>query len=513
MSDENGHLPDGWKVTTVGEVTTLCRRGRSPAYDGGATQVVNQKCVRAGTSVDLQHSKLTNEAARALPEWVLLKQGDVLVNSTGKGTLGRVGWLRETPSRVTADTHVAIVRAITELVSPQFLGWYLHSMEQDLVALSTGSTEQKELKATDLAAMRVPLPPRTEQDRIVRKVEEMLRWVGIGEQRFVDASTGLARFRASVVAGALSGDVAVDPEGDSASAMLQGILARRRDTWERAELERLSRRRGGPPATDDWKRRYPEPMQPAPPDGWELPDGWTWATVDQLSTMVQYGSSAKTGDDSNGVPVLRMGNIQGGRLLLAALKYLPREHDEFPSLFVEEGDILFNRTNSPELVGKVAVARGLPVPCSFASYLIRVRLADGVVPEWVSYFLNSAHGRAWVRSVVTQQVGQANVNGTKLRAVTVPLPPRSVQDHLVREVDSYLQSASHMTATLVRSRKQATDLKRSVLQAAFSGQLDTRSSSGPPVDRLVQSHQRGVAERGTLRRTPRKNRRAASTAE
>src|SRR4051812_12697899 len=97
----------------------------------------------------------------------------------------------------------------------------------------------------------------------------------------------------------------------------------------------------------------------------ELPEGWTWATGDELATRVDYGSSAKTNENSEGVPVLRMGNILEGRLDLRDLKYLPANHDEFPRLFLEAGDILFNRTNSAELVGKAAVYAGRPLPCSF----------------------------------------------------------------------------------------------------------------------------------------------------
>ena len=70
-----------------------------------------------------------------------------------------------------------------------------------------------------------------------------------------------------------------------------------------------------------------------------------WATVEQLSTLVQYGSSAKTSEETKGVPVLRMGNIENGRLSLDKLKYLPKDHDEIPNLLLYKGDLLFNPTN------------------------------------------------------------------------------------------------------------------------------------------------------------------------
>src|SRR5262249_8511391 len=133
------------------------------------------------------------------------------------------------------------------------------------------------------------------------------------------------------------------------------------------------------------------------------------ATVDQCSSMIQYGSSAKANAHPVGVPVLRMGNLTlNGQLALDDLKFLPADHSEFPDLLLEPDDLLFNRTNSAELVGKTAIYAGEPSPCSFASYLIRVRLLPGVRPPILAIAINGGFGRAWIKKVVNQTVGQAN---------------------------------------------------------------------------------------------------------
>ena len=166
-----------------------------------------------------------------------------------------------------------------------------------------------------------------------------------------------------------------------------------------------------------------------------LPNGWEWKLVGEMVEQMQYGTSAKTSQDATGVLVLRMGNIQNGELVLDVLKYLPADHDEFPDLLLRDGDVLFNRTNSAELVGKTAVYRGNPAPCSCASYLIRARLLPAYVPEFLAYYINSPFGRAWVSTVVSQQVGQANVNGTKLKALSVPVPGLEEQQKIVAEIE------------------------------------------------------------------------------
>jgi type I restriction enzyme S subunit len=203
----------------------------------------------------------------------------------------------------------------------------------------------------------------------------------------------------------------------------------------------------------------------------ELPKGWVWATVGQLAVKVQYGSSAKTNENPSGVPVLRMGNIFEGRLKREGLKYLPKSHSEFPDLFLEKEDLLFNRTNSPELVGKTAVYIGNPNPCSFASYLIRVQFNNGASSHFVSSFINSAYGRNWIKTVVSQQVGQANVNGTKLQALSIPLPPAKEQKVIVEEIESLLSVTEEIEETIDINLKRAECLRQAILKKAFSGRL------------------------------------------
>jgi type I restriction enzyme S subunit len=200
---------------------------------------------------------------------------------------------------------------------------------------------------------------------------------------------------------------------------------------------------------------------------------WPRTTVAKIAADVRYGTSAKTSESPHGVPVLRMGNIVDGRLSLAKLKFLPNNHPEFPDLLLKSGDVLFNRTNSAELVGKTAVYHGTREPCSFASYLIRVRLGDEYSPNFLSYYLNSTYGRAWIASVVSQQVGQANVNGTKLKALEIPNPPLAEQTRIVADVERKLSVAEELEAVVNANLQRATRLTQSILHKAFEGKLSS----------------------------------------
>ena len=181
-----------------------------------------------------------------------------------------------------------------------------------------------------------------------------------------------------------------------------------------------------------------------------------------------------------------MVNIGDGRLDLSDLKFLPLDHEEFPRLFLDPGDLLFNRTNSAELVGKTAVYHGQPAPCSYASYLIRIRLAGQAEPEYIAAFVNSAAGSEWIRSVVSQQVGQANVNGTKLRACLIPLPPIREQKQIVVALEEATSILRVVGDAIVVASRRSSKLRQSILKWAFEGKLVEQDPDDEPASALLE---------------------------
>ncbi|MGH9871815.1 MAG: restriction endonuclease subunit S [Pyrinomonadaceae bacterium] len=159
------------------------------------------------------------------------------------------------------------------------------------------------------------------------------------------------------------------------------------------------------------------------------------AELGSLLELVQYGTSEKANTNSDGTPILRMSNIIDGQLDLGRLKYIQLAERERRKLLLRDADILFNRTNSKELVGKCAVfhARGDYV---FASYLIRLRvIADQASPDFIAYAINSPIGRLQIDALSRQIIGQANVNTDEIRSLRIPLPPLSIQSDIVRRIE------------------------------------------------------------------------------
>lgn len=456
-------------------------------YTESGPRVVRLQNIGDGEFVD-EYAHISDSHFRQLVRHHV-RAGDVVIAALGE-TLPRSCVIPPSVGPALVKADCPRFRPNSDLISAEFANYALNSPG---VRRRTGTiihgVGRPRLNLSEIRGLWLPVAPRGEQDRIVAKLDELFSDLDAGVAALERAQANLKRYRAAVLKAAVEGKLteqwrAEHPDVEPASELLARILNERRAKWEADKLAEFERKRKTPPT--GWREKYVEPTPPVISRLTVLPQGWCWATVEQLSQFVRYGSSAKTSEESNGVPVLRMGNIVEGNLDLGELKYLPHDHDEFPLLLLESGDLLFNRTNSAELVGKTAVYRGTPSPCSFASYLIAVRYLTGCDPDFVSMCLNSTYGRRWVASVVSQQVGQANVNGTKLQAFTLPLPPIYEQEQLValfREMKS--QSERAMVA-IEHGLKRAARLRQSILMEAFEGNLVSQDPSDEPASVLLE---------------------------
>jgi restriction endonuclease S subunit len=172
-----------------------------------------------------------------------------------------------------------------------------------------------------------------------------------------------------------------------------------------------------------FRERFRKPTYPAVP-------------LRSVVSLVQYGCSSLATEAPIGVPMLRMSNLQDDGWDLRELKYIELEADELERYRVLPGDLLFNRTNSKELVGKCEV-----FPESgdwvFASYLIRVRLRrEAVIPQFVSDFLSTRTGRLQIDRLSRQIIGMTNINAEELKEILLPLPPPPQQCELVAAMDA-----------------------------------------------------------------------------
>lgn len=479
-----------WPMTRLGDICEKITDGTHhspPNHVSGEFKYVTAKNIKPW-GLDLQDiSYIDAKTHREIYSRCDVRKHDVLYVKDG-ATTGRVA-LNPLDEEFSLLSSVAVLRPGAAL-RPKYLMYALQEKRTlDRMLSGVAGVAITRLTLKKLNDSVIPLAPVAAQDRIVDKLEELLSDLDAGVAELKAARKKLAQYRQSLLKAAVEGRLTEawraqhgEPE-ESGAQLLARILRERRAWWETKQLARFEAQGKTPPSS--WRDRYEEPAATITAGLSEIPAGWTWATVEQLSVEQKYGSSAKTNESGSGIPVIRMGNVQDGELDLGKLKYLPATHDEFPELYLTDGDMLFNRTNSPELVGKSAVYRSQISPCSYASYLIAVRFSPSIIPELVAAYINSGFGRRWVKSVVTQQVGQANVNGTKLAALAIPLPPAKEQREIARMLAEQQMLAMEQQANVAHALRQSAAQRKNILQSAFSGQLVPQDPNDEPASALL----------------------------
>nr|WP_280907984.1 restriction endonuclease subunit S [Cupriavidus sp. LEh25] len=187
-----------------------------------------------------------------------------------------------------------------------------------------------------------------------------------------------------------------------------------------------------------------------------VPADWDVSPLGRLVTSVEYGSSAKSSTKGS-MPVLRMGNLQGGKIDWNDLVYTDDER-EIAKYALRPGDVLFNRTNTIDLVGKTSIYCG-EEPAIFAGYLIRINAKKDLLDScFLNYTLNTEFAKKYSLKVLSVAVGQANINGQKLKTYPIPLPPtvgeQSAIAATLNDVDALLSGLDKLIAKK-RGLKQA----------------------------------------------------------
>ena len=284
------------------------------------------------------------------------------------------------------NNHAHVLTTIED-IPLSYVEYYLNGL--NLSQFVTGSAQPK-LTQRNLNQIPIPLAPLAEQKRIADKLDALLARVDRTRARLDRVPLILKRFRQAVLAAATSGQL-----------------------------------------TEDWREGN---------GGERMPN---IVALEDTGSTFSYGSSAKSSPTGT-IPVLRMGNIQNGKLDWGDLVFTS-DSEEISKYSLLPGDVLFNRTNSPELVGKTAVYKG-EQPAIYAGYLIRLKCSNNLLPDYINYCLNSPAGRDYCWRVKSDGVSQSNINAKKLAAFEFDLPPLAEQHEIVRRVETLFAFADRLQA-------------------------------------------------------------------
>ena len=406
----------GWEVKTLGEVCSLITRGIAPKYiENGGVRVLNQKCIR-GHSINFDLARRNNSELKRVPDTRLIEIGDVLVNSTGTGTLGRVAQVLETPSEPTSvDTHVTIVRPVKDCFYPAFFGYMLIQIEDELIAAGQGTSGQTELPKKDLEAkFEVSYPTA---------IEEQKRIVSILDEAF----EGLDRAR------------------ENAEANLKNA----RELFESFVSEQLI-------SVNAEEYSLSEMLE----------KGWITSHLDG-----NHGGNypKKSEFISSGVPYISANCIVDGEIDVALSKFLPEERaDTLKKGTSYDQDVIFahNATVGPVSVLKTDQPRVL-LGTSLTHYRCNQARID---PYFLCYEMRSAEFVAQYKAVM----GQATRNQVPItiqRSFKHRVPSLNDQMRVSKAARTTEINVKRSLALYQTKLQDISDLRQSLLQKAFAGEL------------------------------------------
>lgn len=460
-------LPNGWVWSRLANIGLI--NPRNDFDDNAAASFVPMSLVpqKFGDPVKTD-IRLWGEIRKGFTHFA--ENDVVLAKITPCFQNGKAAVMRSLRNRVGAGTtELHVFRPINGFICPEYVLIYLKSPKflSEGITRMTGTAGQKRVPSDYFALNPFPLPPLEEQKRIVDKVDELMRLCDVLEERqqakresrvrlhhavltpinkaasltqeefeqatirlvdnfdtLYDSVDSVPKLRSTILQLAVHGKLGTEnPNDEPASVLLD-------KTFEQRQRNQVSQRRTKVTADGIGPNVTP----------FRLPSKWVWTRLGPLTEIVEYGTSEKAFSNPMGIPVFRMNNIEAGRVLHSNLKYVSPTIKDLPRLFLKTDDLLFNRTNSYELVGKTGIFKGETDQFTFASYLIRIRLVESLIcPDYVNLAMNADYFRATqINSQVTQQCGQANFNGTKLANALIPLPPLEEQKRIVAKVDQLM---------------------------------------------------------------------------
>ncbi len=203
----------------------------------------------------------------------------------------------------------------------------------------------------------------------------------------------------------------------------------------------------------------------------EVAEEWTLETFNQITSKIQYGLSQKMELEGQ-YPIFRMNNIENGYMVDRPLKFVNLNDNDFKKFGLNKGDILFNRTNSIDLVGKTGIFL-LDGDYVFASYLIRLVSNDLVFPSYLNYYMNSFIAQSYFFSVATRGASQANINARNLSKTRLPLPPKEEQE----EILSVLKCIDGKINAEEKYLDQLKEMKNGLMQDLLTGKVRVKKLS------------------------------------
>lgn len=506
-------LPKGWSEVELGEVFGR-KRGSAlaPAKQPDRRfELYSVPAFKTGRPERPLGAEVGSSKQAVLPGTVLLCRINPRINRV---------WIvgERTDDPQVASTEWIALRRV-EGVAPRFLMYALRAPAARGHLTSSVSGVGGSLMRVRMAAAwqtRVPLAPLPEQRRIVARIESLFAKLDEGVAALKRAEANLERYRASVLKSAVEGRLTEhwrreNPPEETGEELLRRILAERRKRWKAEQLAKFEAKGKNPPK--NWRAKYKEPVAPDTSGLPGLPEGWCWATVDQVVWAMMNGYG-KRSDTPGGTPrmVLRLADIRHDQISYQSPRYLDCTSQQIAKYRLAERDVLIVRVNgSADLVGRMVDCRNTNGDVLFCDHFIRAKCTTLVSAAWLRLCSKTERFRSHVERIRVSTAGQHTVSQGVILPFALPLPPEKEVLAILALAD-YLHSQSKpVESALADGRVNASAFRQSILKRAFEGGLVPQDPADEPASALlerIRADREAERKRRKRRRTkPRRQRR------
>ena len=513
-------VPPGWEATKLREVVQL-RTGpfgsslHQTDYVESGVPIVNPMHISNGYIRATSKHCVSKETAERLCDFKL-EAGDIVLGR--RGEMGRCAVVRESESGWLCGTGSLAIKS-HEGIQPNYLQRFLSSdvVIKYLTSESVGST-MVNLNQQILLDLDLPIPPTTEQTRIVEKLEELLSDLDAGVAELKAAQRKLAQYRQSLLKAAVEGALTADwraarvaassssslrKQGtsdsrrntaksldsrvrgndgheESGADLLQRILTERRTRWEQKQLAKFAEQGKTPP--QGWRSKYPEPIAPDTTDLPALPHGWAWANMDQLSFIVRGASPRPAGDPryfGGSIPWITVGSLTADdEMYLDQVDLFVTEAGKDASRYIEPDTLLLTNSGATLGVPKITRIGGCINDGSVALLDI-----DEPAKTYLYWFLRTQTKKL---RATNQGAAQPNLNTDIVRRICVPVCHHAEMIEINAVLEQQVSSLHGQEAAIAGSLKQAAAQRKNILKAAFAGQLVPQDPNDEPASVLLE---------------------------
>jgi len=480
-------LPEGWVITTLGEISTKLQYGWTTKADleKGKIKLLRTTDITSG-KVDWGKVPYCTQDPEDLEKY-LLKPGDIVISRAGSVGVSFLVTDADKDKGVFASYLIRF--RPTEPIDRKYVYYFLKSPDYwAAIGASKSGIAVPNVNASKLADVPFPLAPVNQQKRIVVEIEKQFSRLDEAIVSVKRVKANLKRYKAAVLKAAVEGKLTEQwrkehPSVEPAEKLLQRILAGRYKKWEEAESAKM-KARNKKPKDDRWKKRYKEPAQPDVTELPLLPNGWAWVTVDQLAaaepaaiTDGPFGSNLKTEHyTSSGPRVIRLQNIGVAEFIDEKAHISEVHYVDLIKHSVEPNDIVIAALGQP-------APKACLVPASVGNAIvkadcIRFRTSEPYVnPGYIMYSLNSDPTQKRTGKII-HGIGRPRLNLGEIKSIALPLPPKDEQDSIFDEIERRLSLMREIDRQVEIMLERSQRLRQSILKNAFSGQLVVQDAKG-----------------------------------